>query len=305
MVTLLPCGATILDPGDTPGDTITTARQIEFNGLLLGSGTPYRWKELTGWDDQPGLDLGDTVKPSEHGDFPGLGFFQARLPALTMQVVGESTADTEELLKLLRQRMAYNDTEQPLLIRDSGELLVADARVVDRKIPHQPQRTLGVAPAAVLWRCSDPLRRSRTGRSLHLVPAVTTGGLPYPLEYPLDYGTEGGGASGTAVNDGDISAPAVVTFTGPASGDGYGVVLDGLLLKFDLPLTAGETLTVDTGTGTVLLNGSSDRTGWITPDSVPPTEWRIPPGSSTVSLIVVSGSGPTTAVDIEWYDTYQ
>lgn len=303
MPLLLPNGATIAEPGDQPGDLIDRPRQIEFNGLLLGSNTPYRWKELTGWDDQPSLDLADTPRPSDHGDYPGLGLFQSRLPALTMVVEAADPWVVEELLGLLVARAAYSDTELPLIVRDTSRKLVAGARVQMRTIPHQPQRTLGIATAAVQWKCSDTRRYASGFRSVHLTPGVASGGLVYPLEYPLNYGTPATGATAVLGNDGTTPAPAVVRFRGP--GTGHAVKIGDLLLKVNLPLGAGDTLTVDTRTGSVLLNNSSDRTDWVTRDSVPPEAWLIPVGSTPVRFTVTSGSGPETAVDIEWSDAYQ
>lgn len=302
MPVLLPCGATIADAGDAPGDLITGPRQLEFAGLLLGSGTPYRWKELTGWDDMPGLDLADSSRPNDHGDYPGVGLYQARFPSLTLAVRGDTVDDVEACLKLLRQRAAYGDDEQPLYVRDSGGTLWAPARVISRSIPHQPQRTVGVASAGVQWKCSSPHRFSPGGHSVHLTPGVASGGLVYPLVFPLDYGTPAAGASADMPNDGEAPAPVVVTFHGP--GNGYAIALDnGRLLKVNLPLVDGETLTVDTGTGTVMLNGSVDRTGWLAPESDSPDLWRIPPGGATCLYTVAEDSGPSTAVDIEWSDT--
>lgn len=301
MPTLLSCGATIADPGDEPGDLIVLPRQVEFGGLLLGAGTPYRWKELVGWDDMPGLDLSDAPRPNDHGDFAGTGLYQSRLPFLTLAVHGSTVEDTEELLRLLRTRMAYDDTETPLVIRDAAGTLQAAARVIARTIPHQPNRTMGVADAGVQWKCSSPLRTGMVTRTAHLTQGAGSGGLEYPLEYPLDYGTPAVGGSTTLVNDGEAPAPAVVTFHGP--GNGYGIAAAGQLLKFNLPLADGDTLTVDTHSGTVLLNGSSDRTGWIAPESAPPETWRIPPGDTSVRFTVTDDAGPSTAVDIEWADS--
>src|SRR4051794_40320373 len=47
------------------GDLITVDGQIEWGGVLLGSGTAYRWSgdddALTGWEDTPSLDRGNVT----------------------------------------------------------------------------------------------------------------------------------------------------------------------------------------------------------------------------------------------------
>lgn len=302
MPTLLPNGATVADPGDQPGALITTARQIEYAGLLLGAGTPYRWKELTGWDDLPGLDLSDSPRPNDHGDFPGMGLYQARLPALTLAVHGDSVDQVESLLQLLEARTVYTDQDQQLIVRDGGRTLAADARVIARSIPHQPNRTIGIATASVQWRCANPLRRASTGRTVHLVVTEGSGGLTYPLTYPLDYGTEGGAGAALLVNDGSAPAPARITFHGPGTGHTL-VLASGPVLRVNTPLADGDTLSVDTLTGTVLLNGTASRSGDVDLTSGPPEAWRIPPGATSCSYQVATGAGPATAADIDWFDS--
>lgn len=309
MPLLLPCGATIAEPGDQPGDLLTGPRQIEFNGLLLGSGTPYRWKGLTNWDGAPTVDLADTPKPSDHGETPGPGFFQAKFPSFEFFVEATTREHMEQLLHLLEERMLYDDVEQLLVVRDTARTLSAPARVLENPIPHTPARSVGRLDLAVLWKCAAGLRTPLAGRTpLVLTPHESSGGLVYPVEYPVDWGIVADTSDGVAVNDGRAPAPARVVFQGPA--DAYTLLLTtstGTVLKlaFTLPLTATDTLTVDTGDGTVRLNGSSDRTQWLTPDSVAPEQWRIPPGTSAVGYTVTAGSGVGTQVSIDWSDTYR
>lgn len=303
MPILLDNGATIADTGDLPGDLLVSPRQIEFNGLLMGSGTPFRWKELTGWDDMPGIDLSDSARPNDHGDYPGIGLYQPRLPALTLQVRASSREQMESLLELLRVRLSYSDTSQGLYVWDSAKALFANARVIARGIPHTPDRSVGVMNASIQWRCADPKRYAAAyDRSFILYPPQDIGGLDYPLTYPLDYGVTVGSDRFDG-NLGDAPAPVVVTFTGPATA--YAATLGtGQKLAFDLPLGVGETLTVDTATGTVLLNGTSDRSGWLAAGSVPPEAWRIPPGGTTVSFTTDGFDPALTRAAFRWRDSF-
>lgn len=302
MPILLDNGATIASPGELTADLIDRDRQIAFNGLLMGSGTPFRWVELTEWDDMPSVDLSDSSRPNDHGDYPGTGLYQARLPMFTIQVRASSTAQMESLLNLLISRMTYEDTESFLVVRDSGKTLYAKARVIGRGVPHTPVRTIGILQVSVQWKCASPLRFALgASRYVRLLPSFSVGGLTYPLTYPLAYGTSGPYAF-TMANDGDAPAPVTLSFHGPATS--FGVLLDGeKYLGFNLPLAGNEGLEVDTQSGTVLLNASSDRSGWLDPRSVPPETWRIPPGGAPVSF-VVDGADAFTYVDLVWGDTY-
>jgi len=305
MPKLLDNGATIADTGDAPGDLLTDPRQIEFNGLLMGSGTPYRWKELTGWDDMPGIDLSDSARPNTDGDYPGMGLYQARLPALTMQVMAGDNEVMESLLNLLVERLSYDDDEQRLIVYDTSKALFANARVIARSVPHTPVRNVGVLTVSVQWRCADPKRFAQFfDRVVTLLPPQNLSGLSYPLDFPLDYGITIGTDSATG-NGGTAPAPVVVTFTGPATR--YSLRLDtGEVLGFDLPLATGDTLVVDTADGTVLLNGTSDRSGWLSTESVPPEDWRIAPGPSagSVSFAVDGADTLTTKAECRWRDAF-
>lgn len=303
MSILLDCGATIAEAGDLPGSLIVLPRQIEFNGLLMGSGTPYRWKNLTGWDAMPGLDLSDAQKDTGDGDFPGPGFSQSRMVTFEMQVRGDHKGFMEQVVQLLRERLRYSDTEQELWVRDSGRTLIADARVIARDIGHAPERSLGVMAAGVQWKQTNPLHRAPGERSAHLAATDGSGGIVYPIVYPIDYGIEGGPGQEVLLNAGTDPAPAIIVFHGPAV-DGYGVTIAGQMLRFTGPLAIGDTLTVDTRDGSVLLNGSSDRTGWVSTDSVPPETWRIPPGEAACTFSLAAGGGVGTGVDLTWFDSY-
>lgn len=307
MATVLACGATIANPGDLPGALITGPRQIEYNGLLMGSGTPIRWKTLTGWDGQPPVDLTDTPSPTSHGDIPGRGLFQPRIVTWEFFTEADTVPLMEELQQLLQDRFLYSDVERPLYVADSARTLWAYARVLQSDVPMDKLRTIGRTDQAVQWKSSLPLRYAPEVRTLTLRPAAAaaTTGVSYPLDYPLQYGPIGSSSStGVVVNDGNTAAPSVVEFHGPA-GPGYGVTLAGVgQMLFGLPLAASDRLSVDTRDGSVVLNGTSDRDTALTDDSLPPEDWLIPPKASTsVGLVAPTGTGDATRVTLTWADT--
>jgi len=301
MPILLECGATIAEAGDPPGSLISLPRQIEFNGLLLGAGTPYRWVRLNGWDSLPGLDLGDSPRPSEDGDFTGRGLLQARLPSLEGFLLADTTAWTEQLVALLRQRMDYSDTPAGLYVADSGGTRWAPARVIARDLPHEPQRTIGRVQFGIQWKCGRPAQFATTTRRVTLVVAAPSGGVAYPTVYPIDYGDPGTSGDTVLTNAGDRAAPAVVTFTGP--GRGHALRVGDAFVRIDQHLADGDQLVVDTGEGTVTLN-EVDRSTWLSLDSTPPEEIRIPPGDSQATFSVTEDGGAGTSCRIEWADTF-
>lgn len=296
-------GAVIASAGDQPGDLIDRPRQIEWNGLLMGAGTPYRWVKLTGWDSLPGVDLGDAPRPHGHGDMTGPGWYSSRLVDLEVRVLADTPMVLESLLQLLAARLTYTDTSTALVVADSGRTLQAAARVIAVDIPHDPARTVGIAQIGVQWKAADPLRRGLTRHGVVLSRAVPDGGRDWPALYPTDWGVAGGQSSAVLNNAGTGPAAPVVTFVGP--GTGHTLTIEGgRMLRVDVPLAVGDRLVVDTRTGTVTLNGTANRNSWVAVQSVPPESWHLMPGDTAVTLTVAEGGTAASKAEIDWYDTY-
>lgn len=83
------------------------------------------------------------------------------------------------------------------------------------------------------------------------------GGPVYPWRYPLTYG--GGGQSGavSVTNRGDEYAQATYTVTGPAAYPQVTNVTTGVSFTLTRTLAAGDTVTVDTRSATVMQGGVS------------------------------------------------
>src|SRR4029453_7913272 len=120
-------------PGSgTPGDLITSDTHIEWDGLLMGDGTFFGYKELTGWDDLPGIDDGSFPRPRQHGDLPGALYGGNRVVTFTSQVWALDSGFYQQLRTELLRRTQIDNIEKPLVIRQLGETLQAWARVTAR-----------------------------------------------------------------------------------------------------------------------------------------------------------------------------
>ncbi|MGI5451572.1 hypothetical protein ACQEVM_38570 [Streptomyces sp. CA-243310] len=78
-----------------PGDLISRPGQVQYGDLLLGPGTPYRWRGITGWEELPALDSGSVARSDAHGAYPGLLLAQARtigLDGLIVRAPGTGSA---------------------------------------------------------------------------------------------------------------------------------------------------------------------------------------------------------------------
>lgn len=264
------------------GDLLSEDGQIEWRGLLLGAGTPYRLRSLQGWSDLPEVRDSDVELATGHGYQPGrllLGRRTITFEFLLSGSLGEFRRSVAELQRVTAPR--ENDTEEPLVIRMDGETMMVRARCIGRSLPTEKQYALGRVTGTIRWRATNP-------RKLH-IPAQThktsaprpgTGGLLWPLEWPLVWGSAQSGGEIVAYNEGNADAQPVWRITGPCLGPviqnadtGRSLVIDSEYL-----IPAGQRLTLTTADRTVLLDGGVSRNnrlvkrGWFT----------LPPGMTRV-----------------------
>ncbi|MFD9813708.1 phage distal tail protein [Streptomyces sp. NPDC059080] len=228
---------------------------VQFGELLLGPGTPYRWRKLTGWNEIPAIDSGSVPRPAAHGAYPGALLAQARTITLDEVIVRAEPGRIGATVAALEAATPLVDDEQPLLIHldDRGPLLVF-ARVVRREVPVDPAYGVGVATGgAIQFEASDPRRYT---------PAVQwiESGLPEPC---LPWHTAAdGGPRGIPASTGDLvaynlgRAPThpVVEFVGPVDTPRLTNATTGAVLEYEAILDPGERLTVDTRAGTAVLD---------------------------------------------------
>lgn len=287
------------------GDTITGDGQIEWAGTLLGSGTAYRWLELTGWEDTPGLDSGSVLRPVRHGAWPGRRYAQERIITWTSRIVVDIPADFGQAVTALRRATAVADdeTELALVIRTrGGETLVSYAAVSARIIPNGQGAGVGRGQLSLQWTASDPRRYSLTEQSETIPQPVAGSGLVYPLTYPLTYGTAPENGARTLTNGGDTPTNPIITITGPVTTPVVANLTTGRQIEFDVIVATGEQLLVDTNAGTALLGGA-DRQGALTENSVPIEDFELAAGPNDLSFRANTFTTGASAV-LTWRDAY-
>lgn len=292
MASTLVGGVPVADAADPGGALVTGYGHVQYGRVLFGAGSAARVRQLIGWRDLPDVELSDTPRPQAHGAYPGDALGDSLTITLVYQVRGTPEAKVAAI-DALEQHTPLDGVERMLCVEDTGlGGWYRMARVVARQIPQDKGYRHGPVECSVQFACADPRRYSLTERvgTVNL-PAATVDGLDYALTYPLEYGV----ASSTAlsvVNDGGAYAPLVVTFAGPLTNPQLSS--PDWRLGFDLNLVAGESLVVDTATGTALLGGTADRMYAIRPTSDPLELCTIPPGGTTLTLTAASGTGNAT-----------
>lgn len=306
------------------GDLVTRRGHIQYGDLLIGAGTPYGWQSLTGWEELPPLDSGTVLRSDAHGAFPGVLLAQSRTIGLDGLMVRAPRASIGAAVAALNAGTVPVDAELPFVawLDERGPLL-AWARAVRRAIPVGKGYTVGtIVGGAVQWEATDPRRYA-------LAEDTATAGLPM-AEPGLDWGTDGAGEDAgldwhtdgegvdaglsfgqsgstgalSARNDGTAATHPVVEFRGPVTRPALTNLATGDALEYDLPLAAGDFLTVDTREGTVTLNGTASRIHTATARSVPEQTFTLPPGTTDLTFRAAPDSDPAGTVVVRWRSAY-
>ncbi|MGP3687367.1 phage distal tail protein [Streptomyces sp. IBSNAI002] len=296
------------------GDQLTSPGQIQYGELLLGTGTAYRWRTLTGWETLPALDSGTVLRAGGHGAYPGALFAQARTVTLDGLFVRAPSATIGEAVRALNAATGVVADEQPLAVwLDERGPLLAHARILRRHIPVTTGYRQGVITGAALqWEATDPRRYGIHEQEVTAYLPQAEAGLswntdpgPEHLAEPLDFGTPGSTGNLIAVNDGDADTHPLITFRGPVSMPSLTNITTGAVIEYDLDLAAEDRLTVDTADGTVVLNGTASRLYTATSRSAPEEAYALPPGPTPLAFRASPGSDdPAASVTVRYRAAY-
>ncbi|GGW67889.1 phage distal tail protein [Streptomyces griseoloalbus] len=305
------------------GDLVTRPGHIQYGELLLGPGTPYRWRTLTGWADLPPLDSGTVARSDAHGAIPGRLLAQVRTVTVEDLMIRAPRDQVGAVVGALESGTVPVEDELPLVVWvDERGPLLAYARATRRLIP----TTLGyrqgvITGGAVELVATDPRRyelgeRSESARLPAPEPGLdwgSDGAAEDGLDWRADDTSEAGltfgepGSTGvlTAVNLGNAPSHPVIEFRGPVTRPALTNLATGDVLEYDLPLAAGDVLTVDTRSGEVVLNGTASRLYTATSRSVPEQTFTLACGGTDLTFRAAPGSSdPAASVTVRWRSAY-
>ncbi|MET9468484.1 hypothetical protein ABZY44_27595 [Streptomyces sp. NPDC006544] len=289
-----------------PGDRITQPGQVQYGDLLLGPGTPYRWRSISGWEELPALDDGSVPRSDAPGAFPGTLLAQARTIGLDGLIVRAPRERIGAVVGALNAGTVPRTDEIPLVawLDDRGPLL-AYARATRRIVPAGIGYRLGtITGGAVQFTATDPLRYEPIERTVAASLPTPEPGLSWPLVWPLNFGTPGSSGALVAANVGDAPTHPIIEFRGPVTVPALTNIDTGDVLEYDIPLAAGDVLTVDTRAGTVVLNGTASRLYTVTSRSVPEQTFTLAPGLTNLSFRAGPESGPAATATVRYRSAY-
>lgn len=264
-----------------PGAGIDRPGQIEYGGFLIGSGTPYKFGTLSGFDDLPPGDDGSVVNPDDHGWTPGQIYAGQRVLTFTgtMKALPEEFEDVRDAL-IAATPYPKGSADLPLAIRILSRTYLVYGKMAPngRQIIINPAYRVGFARVVLQWICGDP---RVYGITLH------TATLP-------------NGGSIQAVNAGNTETRPAFRIPGPATNPQVTVVDTGRTMRFGIALAPGEYLDVDCRVGSALWMGTTNVLGSLSAASVPPKLFELPPGVSTLAYTATGSSVPI--VNPQWRD---
>ncbi|KFK89974.1 hypothetical protein IX27_02765 [Streptomyces sp. JS01] len=294
------------------GDRVAVAGHVQFGDeLLLGPGTPFRWRTLDGWEDSPGVDSGTIPRSDAHGAYLGRLLAQPRTITLDNMVIRTEPRRMSATVRTLRAATALRDDEQPLVVKlDDEPPLLSFARCIRRSIPvGVGGYAVGVVQgAALMFEATDPRRYSLVEQQVEArLPAaepgldwqVTPG--PERLLYPLQFGAPGSTGSLLAVNEGDAPAHPVIAIRGPVALPSVTNLATGEAVEYDIDLALDDELVIDTREGTVMLNRTASRLYTVTARSVPEALFTLLPGTTSLLFRAAPGStDPRASCSLRW-----
>lgn len=273
--------------------------QGSFGGLTFGPGTDIQVVEWDGLRELPGVRSGDQPQPRKDGSFAGLNYLSERIITLKLSVTVTQTPFETVIANLAS---VFQNTTAPTGLQTFQFMLPGwatprqvSARPTKASIPVDLEYSFHKASPLVELTCPDPIIYDTTLQTASTGLPAPTAGLMFPVTFPATFGASTGGSL-SANNAGNYPTAPVFTITGPCFYPSLQLASGGSM-AFNLTLASGDTLVVDMGARTVLLNGVS-RANAIAPGS---SWFSFPVGASTVFV----GSRDSAAVSAQFVVTWR
>lgn len=241
---------------------------VTWRNLVLTAATGHRIESVEGWESLPSARYDKQPRARAHGTHRSPVYADERVVTVTGEC--HSLAERDALLLQLQAGMTFTDEdgdEEPLTISLGGRTLTAWAQLLRcDPVVAVGSWNVGQIRWVAQWRCPDPLRYGPERPPATTGLPTTGGGLTYPLTYPLTYGTAGATGQITLSNAGTADAPIVFEVNGGTTTglEGFEISAAGRRITYPMTTPPGQPVVIDTGAGTVLVEGTADRRGELT-----------------------------------------
>lgn len=272
--------------------------QLQFQGLLMGVGTPFQLKEIDGLERAKSRS-GNTPRPRSRGSFVGLNLPSTRTLTATIDVGPFAGAEPYGSYGTLAGALNALDTalqtegttEYPLWLRVRGfQTVCSMARVLQAQGKWDITADLGGLVQGI------PIQFEATDPYLYSAPtSVTTIGLPgpstgfnFPITFPLQFGGGSNPDQATIINTGDVDCWPVLVISGPCLNPS--VVNETTpgdpAIILNTQLNTGDQVVIDTDLQSIILYPAGQTTGQLIPGALQEgsTFWPLLPGSNIVGF---------------------
>lgn len=266
-------------------------------GVVDANNCVWYLTDYKGWAGSPAPRTNVVDREQSDGEFDGPVWQPGRQVTLDGKVVCPSnfvmheTMDVFNALLVAGSRTAAMTVIEPHLTRQA----------VVRRDAENDFTPVGNTDAlfSLILYAPDSNRYSSTLHSGATTLYQASAGRAYPLAFPRAYGGSGTAGIVNITNAGNVTTYPVITITANAGPMVNPTVtaFGGLTLVFSLSLNAGDSLVIDTGLRTVLLNTAAR--AW------PLTNGTLgcAPGI-TQFLFNAFSADPTAAMSVAWRDAY-
>ncbi|PBC72240.1 MULTISPECIES: phage tail domain-containing protein [unclassified Streptomyces] len=288
--------------------------QWDLGGILMGTGTPVRFKEITGlgW---PGTRDSDVDQPSADGAFPGPDYYTARTIEFDANIRVPGNGPACEAILAQMQAAADDPTirlvggaTMPLRVRRPG----SDTRRVNGRLrrlaPEMATAIHGFIPVDMAFEATDPTWYGDAEQTVDIpLGWMTGGGFTAPVFAPIfvTSATEAAVRPGWVTNAGTRSTWPVLRIQGPCSNVTITHVASGRTLTLPtLTLTAEQWVELDTRPGRLSVvreNGGNAET-YLSPASRL-DQFSLPPGQSEMRWTAVDPTN-SARLSVTWRDAY-
>lgn len=233
------------------------------------------------WSDSSDSTLTVTQKPRGDGGWAGQAYRKPRSYTLTGYVTGPSRMAAEAAIERLKSAASINDSVLTV-VEESGSKWATVRRSDKVSVKWINDRTAQWNTGLV---AQDP-RRFGTDVTAQTALPSSSGGLTVPFTVPFTIAATTVTGQVSLTNPGTVNGQVRLRISGPTVGPIVTHVASGRSLVFasSITLGAGEWLDVDAEAQTVLANGQSSRSGWVTSRGWPLFE----PGQNTYAFAAAS-----------------
>ena len=276
----------------------TLVRPVILGGLDFSVPTPegveFIVTDVTGWDNGPASTLETIQRLRAPGGWRSSDpQFTVRPLSLEVELASPNMAALLAAIRQIRQAATLEETLLTVTDPGAGPLSLRVSRQGEvLAVAHgENYGTVSVSLTAADSRKFGPTQQEATP-----LPSAT-GGLTVPFTVPFTINSVVQTGQISMTNDGDLTGPVVARVDGPCSD--FTITHVGSsgsrIFSLALPLAAGEWVEIDMENETVLAQGQSSRSQWVTSRGFAgfdpgPNTWAFASSTATAAMLTITAT---------------